>query len=316
MRGRSGRQGDPGTTRLYVSFEDELMKRFAPEWLSGAMTKIGMDDNTPIESKMVTRSIETAQTRVESNNFEARKYILEYDDVMNIHRSTIYTERENILEGINLKDKLFNLVFKEFEFLLLNFSTTNSESLINLKQSLSFLLKEVEEAKINNVLKASSTQAADEFLILYKEEFEIFYNNFNQENVDRLIQFTFLSIIDQLWVQHLTAMDEMRRGIGLRAYGQIDPLVAFKKEALLMWEELGITIRSSILKSIVSQSYLTADDQKIIPMNSNDLSKISNENSNSNLENSVSFQSINKVSRNTTCPCGSGLKYKKCHGLN
>jgi preprotein translocase subunit SecA len=119
-----------------------------------------------------------------------------------------------------------------------------------------------------------------------------------------------------LWVQHLTAMDEMRRGIGLRAYGQIDPLVAFKKEALLMWEELGITIRSSILKSIVSQSYLTADDQKIIPMNSNDLSKISNENSNSNLENSVSFQSINKVSRNTTCPCGSGLKYKKCHGLN
>ena len=314
LRGRSGRQGDPGTTRLYVSFEDELMKRFAPEWLSGAMTKIGMDDNTPIESKMVTRSIETAQTRVESNNFEARKYILEYDDVMNIHRSTIYTERENILEGINLKDKLFNLVFKEFEFLLSNFSIANSESLINLKQNVSFLLKEVEEAKINNVLKASPTQAADEFLILYKKEFEKFYNNFNQENVDRLIQFTFLSIIDQLWVQHLTAMDEMRRGIGLRAYGQIDPLVAFKKEALLMWEELGISIRSSILKSIVSQSYLTVDDQKIIPMNSNDLSKISNENSNSNLENNVSFQSINKVSRNTTCPCGSGLKYKKCHG--
>ena len=315
LRGRSGRQGDPGITRIYVSFDDELMRRFAPDWLAGTMEKIGMDNDTPIESKMVTRSIETAQTRVESNNFEARKYVLEYDDVMNIHRSNIYNEREVILEGQNLIEKLYDLSKKEFEFLLSNSSIGNSENYLELKRNLSLIINNVNDSEFDSILKTNMNNSHDQLFDLFEAQMNSFLHNIDETQSDKLVQFTFLSIIDNLWVQHLTAMNEMKRGIGLRAYGQMDPLIAFKNEALSMWEELGINIRSTILRTIVHQvgidhSANIISNQTLIPENKplvNDLPLINK---------GPEIHIDSKVGRNDQCPCGSSLKYKKCHGLN
>tara|TARA_Y100001970_G_scaffold225688_1_gene278740 strand:- start:18814 stop:21357 length:2544 start_codon:yes stop_codon:yes gene_type:complete len=310
LRGRSGRQGDPGYTRLYVSFDDELMRRFAPDWLSTTMEKIGMSENTPIESKMVTRSIETAQSRVESNNFEARKYILEYDDVMNIHRQKIYSERDSILSGLEIEDKFFLLAKNEFDFLLSDYQVGNSEANIEIQRNLLSIFGNQFSQDIEAILSSNQPLVITKINELFKNKYESIFANFAKQDVEQFIQYLMLSQIDQLWVQHLTAMDEMRRGIGLRAYGQLDPLVAFKKEALTMWEDLGNSIRTTILRSFHIQS---------LNLNQSNKASAASETINSattkqdNIVNQLNIP--DKIGRNSPCPCGSGLKFKKCHGL-
>ena len=310
LRGRSGRQGDPGYTRLYVSFDDELMRRFAPDWLSTTMEKIGMSENTPIESKMVTRSIETAQSRVESNNFEARKYILEYDDVMNIHRQKIYSERDSILSGLEMEDKFFLLSKNEFDYLLSGYQAGNSEVNHETQRNLLLIFGEQYNDDIQEILRGNEQQVLVGINELFKQKYESIFKNYAKQDIEQFIQYLMLSQIDQLWVQHLTAMDEMRRGIGLRAYGQLDPLVAFKKEALSMWEDLGNSIRTTILRAFHIQS-LNFNQPKAEPIVSKavnlDTSKVHNITDQLNIP--------DKIGRNSPCPCGSGLKYKKCCGL-
>ena len=310
LRGRSGRQGDPGYTRLYVSFDDELMRRFAPDWLSTTMEKIGMSENTPIESKMVTRSIETAQSRVESNNFEARKYILEYDDVMNIHRQKIYSERDSILSGLEMEDKFFLLAKNEFDFLFSGYQAGNSEINIEIQRNLLLIFGDQYSKDIEDILPANEQSVIQNINELFRKKYDSIFVNFAKQDVEQFIQYLMLSQIDQLWVQHLTAMDEMRRGIGLRAYGQLDPLVAFKKEALSMWEDLGNSIRTTILRSFHIQSLnLNQTKRETIVSEKINLDTSKQDNMINKLELS------DKIGRNSPCPCGSGLKYKKCHGL-
>tara|TARA_B110000014_G_scaffold264125_2_gene263499 strand:- start:839 stop:3382 length:2544 start_codon:yes stop_codon:yes gene_type:complete len=310
LRGRSGRQGDPGYTRLYVSFDDELMRRFAPDWLSTTMEKIGMSENTPIESKMVTRSIETAQSRVESNNFEARKYILEYDDVMNIHRQKIYSERDSILSGLEMEDKFFLLSKNEFDFLLSGYQAGNSEVNNETQTNLLLIFGEHYSDDIEEILRGNEQQVVIGINELFKQKYESIFTNYAKQDIEQFIQYLMLAQIDQLWVQHLTAMDEMRRGIGLRAYGQLDPLVAFKKEALSMWEDLGNSIRTTILRAFHIQS-LNFNQ----PKTETTVSKAINIDTSKedNIANQLNIP--DKIGRNSPCPCGSGLKYKKCHGL-
>jgi len=249
LRGRSGRQGDPGSTRFFVSFEDDLMKRFAPDWLPGMMSKLGMDEETPLESKMVTRAIEQAQQRVEGYNFDIRKHVVEYDDVMNTHRGVIYTERNKVLEGENLRETVLTMVEDEIEALASAHLQAPAdpegfysqlEMIVPLQGAIT--VEQVEAGPADDVIEQALDIAEQRY-----DELEQSVGEDLQRLVERIV---LLRTIDTLWVHHLTAMDEMRQGIGLRAYGQSDPLVAYKREAHDMWEQLGENIRQGVARSI------------------------------------------------------------------
>tara|TARA_Y100000590_G_C15642620_1_gene985592 strand:- start:70 stop:1599 length:1530 start_codon:yes stop_codon:yes gene_type:complete len=250
LRGRSGRQGDPGSTRFYVSFEDDLMKRFAPDWLPGMMSKLGMEENIPLESKMVTRAIEQAQQRVEGYNFDIRKHVVDYDDVMNMHRDMIYSERNKVLGGSELNNTILTMVEEEIESLSKSFLTdspvdpetflTQLNSIYPLEEEIT--IDDIEQQSIDSILNQANTIA--------ENRYESMTNDVGSDHQRVVEKVVLLRIIDSLWVNHLTAMDEMRQGIGLRAYGQTDPLVAYKQEAHDMWEQLSANIRQTVAKNI------------------------------------------------------------------
>ena len=250
LRGRSGRQGDPGSTRFFVSFEDNLMKRFAPEWLPGMMTKLGMDDDTPLESKMVTKAMEQAQQSVEGYNFDIRKHVVEYDDVMNTHRDVIYSERDKVLDGDDLRESVITMVEDEIQAMAASFLTSapaepeaffaQLEASVPLQGELT--LTDIEAGPADAIIE----QALDIVEKRY-DELEQSVGPELQRLVERLV---LLRTIDSLWVNHLTAMDDMRQGIGLRAYGQTDPLVAYKREAHDMWDQLSENIRQAVSRNI------------------------------------------------------------------
>ena len=226
------------------------MKRFAPEWLPGMMSKLGMDEDTALESKMVTRAIEQAQQRVEGYNFDIRKHVVEYDDVMNTHRDVIYNERNKVLDGDDLRETILTMVEDEVEAMAASFLTSapadpdaffaQLEAAVPLQAELT--LADVEAGPAENVIE----QALDIVERRY-DELEATVGEELQRLVERLV---LLRTIDSLWVNHLTAMDDMRQGIGLRAYGQSDPLVAYKREAHDMWEQLSENIRQAVARNI------------------------------------------------------------------
>src|SRR5581483_327609 len=253
LRGRSGRQGDPGPSRFYVSFEDDLMRRFAPEWLPGMLAKLGMDEDMPIESGWVTRALENAQTKVEGHNFDTRKHVVEYDDVMNQHRDVIYTERTKVLEGADMRSNVFGMVEEELKELISTHLPGRNEDAWDIE----LLLDEVRtifpldpEITPESLLGRSAVEI--EALILDEAEaiYEMREQQMGEEDMRLLERLLVIQTIDRLWVEHLTAMDEMRQGIGLQAYGQQDPLVAYKREAHDMWGQLLTNIRQTIARSI------------------------------------------------------------------
>ena len=327
LRGRSGRQGDPGSSRFYCSFEDEIMRRFAPEWLPGLLGKLGLEDDQPIESKMVTRAIETAQQKVESYNFDIRKHVVEYDDVMNTHRDVIYKERDKVLAGESLRETVLTMVEDEIEALghaHLDIAPPEVET---------FYLTVDTMLAANDALPitAIAGQPTDEVIDAGCELAEQLYDELeaaNGEAGQRLIErYVLLQTIDTLWVQHLTAMDEMRQGIGLRAYGSSDPLVAYKREARDMWDQLLENIRSTMGRQIF-HARLAAQQPPPVPMRPLPQDLRESGPSENLAEPTVTApptartatatrtQPVRKVGRNDVCPCGSGLKYKRCHGLN
>jgi preprotein translocase subunit SecA len=314
LRGRSGRQGDPGSSRFYVSFEDDLMRRFAPEWLPGMLSKLGMDEDMPIESGMVSKALENAQTKVEGHNFDIRKHLVDYDDVMNVHRDVVYTERTKVLEGANLHDDVFGMVEEEIKELIQTHLPNRQEEAWDrelLVEELQTILPLSEEASAE-VMSGSS---APEIEALVLDEAEAAYDareaEIGQENMRLLERLLLLQSIDRLWVEHLTAMDEMRQGIGLQAYGQQDPLVAYKREARDMWDQLLANIRQTISHAIYHVSISTntqAQPQSQVPGQVRE---------NRPDQAAVPAAKVNgkKLGRNDPCFCGSGKKYKRCHGV-
>ena len=196
-----------------------------------------------------------------------------------------------------------------------NFSIGNSENYLELKRNLSLIINNVNDSEFDSILKTNINNSHDQLFDLFESQMKSSLHDIDETQSNKLLQFTFLSIIDTLWVQHLTAMNEMKRGIGLRAYGQMDPLIAFKNEALSMWEDLGINIRSTILRTIVHQVGIDHSDYII----SNQTLKTESKplvNGSPVINQAPEIHIDGKVGRNDQCPCGSGLKYKKCHGLN
>lgn len=308
LRGRAGRQGDPGSSRFYLSLEDDLMRIFGSDRISGLMGKLGMDDDVPIENTMVSRAIENAQKRVESQNFDIRKHLLEYDDVMNKQRREIYAYRKEILQSRNIKDKILHMIDEIVEEIISVHcpEDQNSEEwdMKGLKDSL------------YGTFSISIDEFADNFLVFkdailseVKKAYEAKENEAGSEMMRYLERMMVLQVVDSQWKDHLLAMDHLKEGIGLRGYGQRDPLVEYKKEAFDMFSEMSGRISAEIITRLFKIQVQRSQEAEITQARRTNL--------NYNRGDGVPSQPATKgekVGRNDPCPCGSGKKYKKCCG--
>jgi preprotein translocase subunit SecA len=312
LRGRSGRQGDPGSSRFYLSLQDDLMRIFGSDKISGLMEKLGMDEDMPIENKMVTKAIENAQKRVEAHNFDIRKHLIEYDDVMNKQRSEVYSFRKDILQGVNLRDRLFDLVEDVIDGL---FEIYCPEE----KHSEEWDLKGMKDA-LYGVFSVSlepspeSRESFREFLVSeIKHSYEQKESEIGQDLMRYLERVIMLQVIDSQWKDHLLGMDHLKEGIGLRGYGQKDPLVEYKKEAFDVFAEMTSRLSTEIVTRLFKMQVQTKEAVRKEPVRQAPVTYNRGEGSSSP---SHTVRRAKKVGRNDLCPCGSGKKYKKCCGTN
>lgn len=325
LRGRSGRQGDPGSSQFYVSLEDDLMRLFGSDNIKGLLGKMGMNEGEPIEHKLITRSLERAQKTVEGRNFEIRKTILEYDNIMNKQREIIYKQRREVLFADDLKDIILGMLEKVIEDVI---ELYISEEIHPDEWDLSGMINYFEQHNISldckpADLKDMSQAEIEESLCsrakrVYQEKEE----EISSEVMGDLVKFISLRIIDRKWMNHLDNMDELRQGIGLRAYGQKDPLTEYKFESYDMFNEMTSSIREDIIKNLFRLE-LRDDSPDLSRVERNNLQyqKSSEQSSGrgkrSSREQDKKRQPVVKVEkpgRNDPCPCGSGKKYKKCCG--
>lgn len=319
LRGRSGRQGDPGSTQFYVSLEDEIMRVFGGERIGNLMNSLGVDENTPIESKTVSRSLEGAQKRVESHNYDMRKSVLQYDDVMNRHREAIYTRRKEILEEKPLKEDILGMVENEVNRLI-SMNTSDETGAVDrkslLKQLKAFL--PLEEAKFKDVkdenLSKFIMKTADE---IYKKR----EKEFGEDVMRQLERHVYLQALDRLWMEHLESMQYLREGIQWRSLAQKQPIVEYKKEAQTMFNQLLASIEHEVATTIfrmVPRIETEAEEPETELTQAAEKARIQGGGQSGSAEKSrpVRKSESDKIGRNDTCPCGSGLKYKKCGLIN
>ena len=317
LRGRAGRQGDPGETRFYISLEDDLMRLFGGERVQAAMERMKIDEDMPIESKMLTRSIQQAQTTVESRNFQARKSVLEYDDVMNKQREIIYSQRRQVLEGMDVKDVIMNMMNTSITHLVQNafsgiqhLDMTSCQELLRQVEGVYFpkyavrFSQEQLDAMDAQAVTDAFTQAAAGYYQQKEDEFTAPV----MREVERVV---LLRVVDEYWMEHIDAMSDLRQGIRLRAYAQTDPIIAYKKESLEMFEEMIAAIQDETVRRLYSVRLKKNEEVK--------RERVANATSESvGGDGTVKKQprKVKKIGRNEPCPCGSGKKYKNCCGRN
>jgi preprotein translocase subunit SecA len=305
LRGRSGRQGEPGSSRFYVSLEDDLMRRFGGSTVAGLMDRLGVDEEIPIEHDLITRSIENAQVKVEGYNFDLRKHLLEYDDVVNQQRRLIYDQRRLILSSGNLKDTVLGMVQEELSATVLRYTMGDPEEwdLAGLLQAARSILPL--PPTFNPQWDSASAEQIEQGLLDMAEQlYDAKEQQLGSDLMRQLERLLMLHIVDSHWVRHLTTLDELRQGIGLRAFGQKDPLIEYKREAFDMFEDLKGTIAHDVAHRVYFVTLVQqpaprpmrayrpgAGGQQAAPRRSS---------------------SETKVGRNDPCPCGSGKKYKSC----
>ena len=314
LRGRAGRQGDPGSSRFYLSLEDDLMKRFAGERVVGIMDRLGFDESQALESAMVSRTIEGAQTRVEGYNFDVRKRVVEFDDVINMQRATVYGERDRVLRGEDLALTIQDALHAEVRALAATHCPPgvpgdwNRSTLATELQRLGVQPPASLDAIVeDSLLYDAVAVAADEALERKAEEI-------GEEMWPRVERAVILRSIDQLWVEHLTEVDDLRRGIGLRGHAQIDPLNAFKIEAFKLYEEFQSLIRVSIGRAILRVSLV---QEQRAPRPVAVTTSGGGDGAAVGATPAIPVKAPAgemKAGRNDACPCGSGKKFKKCHG--
>lgn len=310
LRGRSGRQGDPGESRFYLSLEDDLMRIFGSDRISGLMGKLGMDEDIPIENRMVSRAIENAQKKVEEQNYDIRKHLIEYDDVMNKQRKEIYTFRKEILEADNIKDKILSMI-DEITAELLDIYCPSAKDheewdFKGLKNAFyGFFALQIEDFP-DDITSLGEFLASEARNSYEKKEIET-----GSEIMRYLEKIIVLQVVDSQWKDHLLAMDHLKEGIGLRGYGQRDPLVEYKKEAFDMFSEMSGRISSEIVTRLFKMQ-VQKDREPEIKTHPRQLNLNYNRNDRDTAGQTVSRGK--KVGRNEPCPCGSGKKYKRCCG--
>ena len=317
LRGRAGRQGDPGETRFYISLEDDLMRLFGGERVTNMMERLNIDEDTPIEQKILTRAIEQAQTTVESRNFQARKSVLEYDDVMNKQREIIYDQRKQVLDGLDVKNIIMNMMNTSISHLVAEHFAENDhldaascrellrqvEGLYFPKFTVRFTEEELKEKTAADVTEAFTAAAA-----AYYERKEQEFTSPVMREVERVV---LLRVVDEYWMDHIDAMADLRQGIRLRAYAQTDPIIAYKKESLDMFEEMISAIQSETVRRLYSVRIKKDEEIK-----RERVAKATGESVGGDGTVKKQPRRVQKIGRNDPCPCGSGKKYKNCCGRN
>lgn len=312
LRGRSGRQGDPGSSKFYISLEDDLMRIFASEKLEGLIDKLGLEENEAIESKMVTKAIESAQKKVEGNNFDVRKTLLGYDDVMNKQREIIYSQRYQVLSGENLKEQVETMIKGSIESAVNSHITgqdeTFNEELKALIGYMDDLLGIHGQVKVGELEKLSNDEIIEKFdniaFDIYKKKEDDFTSDHMRE-VERVV---LLKVVDTKWMDHIDNMDHLKQGIGLRAYKQQDPVQAYQFEGSNMFDEMINNIKVDTVRMLMHvQSEKTPERERVAKETT------------TNYESGAGarrepVRKEKKVGRNDLCPCGSGKKYKNCCG--
>ena len=318
LRGRAGRQGDPGTSRFFISLEDELMRLFGSDRLMAMVEKIGMDDDMPIEHKMLSKSIEGAQKKVEGKNFSIRKHVLQYDDVMNKQREIIYKERRNVLEGEDVHSEILDMIDKTIDKVLSYYipegSYPESWDLKALEERFVNIFhpdKKVEVGNVEDLTKESLKEIIkNEALRLYDEKEKLV----GEERMRELERIILLQVVDSKWMDHIDAMDQLRQGIGLRAIGQEDPVRAYQIEGFEMFDEMIQSIQEETLNYIYGFQ-VRIEAQPIERKQMVDMDKLEQKGgSETEEEGPKQIKTDKVVGRNDLCPCGSGKKYKKCCG--
>ena len=349
LRGRAGRQGDPGESRFFLSLEDDLLRLFAADRIAGMMDKLGMDEDEPIEHSLITRSVEHAQKKVEARNFDIRKHVLEYDDVMNQQREVIYGERKKILKGENLRENIIGMVNHIIKAEMNQYA---NEKLYPEEWTLDGLIEDAEKIyapagrlKKEELVELSRDELKETLEGLAEECYHQRELLFGEENMRELEKVVMLRVVDQKWKEHLDHMDMLREGINLRAYGQRNPLVEYKIEALDMFEEMEGSIMDQIASlmyhvSIVMpqpqaeeadeealeraaeaqkaqmQRTIEAERSKLTDSLREAQAAHGDDVSAAEVRKPVTNKDGSKVGRNDPCPCGSGKKYKNCCGKN
>ena len=317
LRGRSGRQGDPGSSRFYLALEDDLLRIFGGERITGIMEKLGMEDGEPIENKLISKAIENAQAKVEGHNFDIRKQLLEYDDVMNQQREVVYRQRREALIGKSLKPAIEEMIRDKAEEIAYEFTDERAHpeewDWKRLKKAVfkqfNFRLDKIDDDTIDGLTREGLAELiADSSLTVYNEK-EASVGSEEFRHLERIVM---LQTVDNLWKDHLLSMDHLKEGIGLRGYAQQDPLIVYKKEGFELFQEmisrikeetLGILYRIQISEPQNITDLQQPKEQKLVFSSGDEPAK----------KNPVK-RTEKKVGRNAPCPCGSGKKYKKCCG--
>ena len=320
LRGRSGRQGDPGESKFYIGLDDDLMKIFGGDMITKVYNTIGMDESIPIENKIISNAVESAQKKVEGRNFSIRKNVLKYDDVMNAQREIIYKQRRQVLDGENLKDNILNMIKSLAEEVVISqFAGDNDVN----QEALNTNIKNIFGVDISDFVKENakdSNKIIEKLQEVALSEYDKKEAEIGSEELRELERVVMLKVVDQKWMDHIDAMDELKDGIGLRAYGQQDPVVKYRIEGMDMFDEMVLDIKHDVVQMMMNlrkqDEVKREETAKITGAALQALNSLDNGEKMKVEEHKPVVNEGPKVGRNDPCPCGSGKKYKNCCGKN
>ena len=314
LRGRAGRQGDPGETRFYISLEDDLMRLFGGERIQNMMEKFDLDEDTPIENKMLTKAIENAQTTVESRNFQSRKSVLEYDDVMNKQREIIYQQRREVLDGKDLKDTILSMTRNAIaDHVAMAFGEAQALDAAGCREMLRgleglYFPKDTFQFTEDDAADKTQQDFTDLFLEAAEKTYEAKEAEIGTPLMRELERVIMLRVVDEYWMDHIDAMDDLKQGIRLRAYVNTDPVIAYKQESLTMFEEMVSAIQTETVRRMFSVRLKKDEEVKRERVAKGMVENVGGDGTAPKKQ----PVKVNKIGRNDPCPCGSGLKWKKC----
>ena len=314
LRGRAGRQGDPGETRFYISLEDDLMRLFGGERIQNMMEKFDLDEDTPIENKMLTKAIENAQTTVESRNFQSRKSVLEYDDVMNKQREIIYQQRREVLDGKDLKDTILSMTRNAIaDHVAMAFGEAQALDAAGCREMLRgleglYFPKDTFQFTEDDAADKTQQDFTDLFLEAAEKTYEAKEAEIGTPLMRELERVIMLRVVDEYWMDHIDAMDDLKQGIRLRAYANTDPVIAYKQESLTMFEEMVSAIQTETVRRMFSVRLKKDEEVKRERVAKGMVENVGGDGTAPKKQ----PVKVNKIGRNDPCPCGSGLKWKKC----
>ena len=314
LRGRAGRQGDPGETRFYISLEDDLMRLFGGDRITNMMERFDLDEDTPIENKMLTKAIENAQTTVESRNFQSRKSVLEYDDVMNKQREIIYAQRRQVLDGMDIKETVLNMMHTSIaNHVSLAFGENQSLDAAGYREMMrglegTYFLPSAVCIPAGEIPSKSQEELTDLFIEAAEKTYEAKEAEITAPIMRELERVIMLRVVDEYWMDHIDAMDDLKQGIRLQAYGNNDPVDVYKRESLNMFEEMVSAIQDETVRRLYSVRLKKDEEVKRERVAKGMVENVGGDGTAPKKQ----PVKVNKIGRNDPCPCGSGLKWKKC----